>query len=75
MPKKGDVHVVPKGEKWQVEVEGNDRAFSTHDTQAEAIPRGRQMAMRNESELLVHGKDGKIRERNTYGRDPKSSKG
>jgi Uncharacterized protein conserved in bacteria (DUF2188) len=75
MPNKGDVHVVPKGDKWAVEVEGNERASSNHDTQEPAISAARQMAMRNKSELLVHGEDGKIRERNTYGKDPESSKG
>jgi hypothetical protein len=75
MPNKGDVHVVPDGDKWTVKVEGNERASSTHDTQAQASTAGRQIAMRNGSELLVHGEDGQIRERNTYGKDPTSSKG
>ena len=75
MPNKGDVHVVPKDDKWAVEVEGTNLALSTHDTQEPAISAGRQIAMRNKSELLVHGEDGKIRERNTYGSDPEASKG
>ncbi len=76
MPKKGDVHVVSREDnRWAVEVEGNSRASSLHDSQTAAASAGRTLAKRNESELLVHGKDGKIRERNTYGKDPRSSKG
>ena len=74
MPTAGDVHVVPKGNQWAVEVEGNG-AGSTHDTQEDAINAGRTIAQQNRAELLIHGEDGQIRERNTYGNDPSSSKG
>jgi hypothetical protein len=75
MPKKGDVHVVPSAKGWRVELEGTNRARSTHTTQAEAASAGRDIARRNQSELLIHRRDGQIRERNTYGADPRSSKG
>jgi hypothetical protein len=76
MPKKGDVHVVhrPDQRKWAVEVEGG-RARSTHATKAEAERAGREVARKNKSELLIHRRDGKISERNTYGHDPRRSKG
>lgn len=76
MPKKGDVHVIQRDDlRWAVEVEGKGRADSKHGTQGDAIKRGRQVARGNSSELLVHGRDGKIRERNTYGRDPRNIRG
>ena len=75
MPKKGDVHVVPSDAGWRVKIEGSSRARSTHSTQAEATRAGRDVARRNESELLVHGRDGQIRARNTYGKDPRGSQG
>jgi Uncharacterized protein conserved in bacteria (DUF2188) len=74
MPHTGDVHVVPKGDRWAVEVEGNG-ASSTHDTQEDAISAGRRIAQQNRTELLIHGEDGQIRERSTYGADPRSTKG
>ena len=76
MPKKGDVHVV-RDEKagWQVRVEGTARPRSSHKTQADASKVGREIARKNKSELLVHGRDGKIRERSTFGRDPRRTKG
>jgi hypothetical protein len=75
MPKKGDVHVVQGEKGWRVQVEGASGARSTHRRQAAAAKAGRQVARNNQSELLVHGRDGKIRERNTYGTDPRRTKG
>lgn len=74
MPNK-DVHVATQGDKWTVKEEGNKQATSTHRTQSAAITAGRTQARRNQSELLVHGRNGKIRMRSTYGRDPRRSKG
>jgi hypothetical protein len=76
MPKQGDVHVI-RGNSggWQVRIEGTARARSIHKTQAEAAKAGGALARRNKSELLVHGRDGKIRERSTFGHDPRRTKG
>jgi hypothetical protein len=74
MPK-GDVHVVQRGQEWAVESEGAQHASSKHKTQGAAITAGRAQSKRNESELLVHGRDGKIRDRSTYGNDPRRTKG
>jgi hypothetical protein len=72
---KGDVHVVPSKDGWRVEVAADGRARSVHRTQAEAREAAREIARRNRRELFVHGRDGQIRERNTYGKDPRRSKG
>jgi hypothetical protein len=50
--------------------EGSSRASSLHDTKDEAQTAGRESAISEHSELLTHGKDGKIQQRNTYGHDP-----
>lgn len=68
-------HVVPHVDGWAVRGERNDRASSVHDTQAQAIEAARQTAIRQGSEMLVHGRDGQIRERNSYGHDPFPPKG
>ena len=76
MPKQGDVHVMRNNNGgWQVKAEGSTRARSTHKTQTEAANAGRDIARKNKSELLVHGRDGKIRERSTFGHDPRRTKG
>lgn len=63
-------HVVPRGDEWAVRGAGNERDTSRHRTQQEAIRVARGIARNQRSELFVHGKDGKIRERNSYGNDP-----
>jgi Uncharacterized protein conserved in bacteria (DUF2188) len=75
VPHKGDVHVVPSEKGWRVEVEGSSRARSTHSTQAEAARSARDLARRSKSELLIHGRNGQIRARNTYGHDPRKTEG
>jgi uncharacterized protein DUF2188 len=75
VPKQGDVHVMPGDKGWRVEIEGSARPRSTHGTQAEAAKAAREIARKNKSELLIHGRNGKIRERNTYGHDPRRTKG
>ena len=63
-------HVVPHEDGWAVRGAGNSRATSVHDTQAEAIERAREIAQNQASEMLVHGRDGRIRERDSFGGDP-----
>lgn len=70
-----DQHVVPHGDDWAVRGAGNSRVTSVHPTQAEAIERGRGIARNQESELVIHGENGRIREKNSYGNDPFPPKG
>ena len=68
---KKNVHVTPHdGEGWQVIREGADRASSLHETQAAAVARAREIAQREGGELLIHGRDGRIRDRDSFGNDP-----
>lgn len=66
---KKNQHVVTHPSGWAVRGEGNQRVTSVHDTQQEAIEAARQIAINQESEMFIHGRDGQIRERNTYGKD------
>jgi len=63
-------HVVKRSGGWAVVGEGNSRDTSIHPTQQEAIERAREIAVNQQSEVLIHGEDGKIRDRNSYGNDP-----
>lgn len=74
MSKKGQ-HVVPSGGKWSVRSAGAARASATFETQREAINSARDRARREGAELYVHGRDGRIRERSTFGKDPLPPKG
>ncbi|MGX6649049.1 DUF2188 domain-containing protein [Maricaulaceae bacterium MS644] len=68
-------HVVPHNGAWAVKSEGASRAGSVHETQAAAIEAAKSRAQSQGSELLIHGRNGQIRERNTYGKDPYPPKG
>lgn len=73
MGKRLEVHTVPKGKgKWENTVNGEKE--SGHRTQKAAIEKGRTIAKGLEAEHLIHGKDGKIRESNSYGNDPNPPK-
>lgn len=68
-------HVVPRGSDWAVRGEGNSRDTSRHSTQSGAIDAGREIARNQGSELLIHGRDGKIRDRDSHGHDPNPPRG
>jgi len=68
-----DIHVVPVGDRWAVETQGVGR--ETFETQDEAIASGTEQARDQQVELLIHGDDGQIWERNSFGNDPRDIKG
>ena len=74
MPKK-EQHVVPHESGWAVKGSGNRKATSVHPTQREAIDAARTIARNQRSEMFIHGENGRIRERNTYGPDSYPPKG
>ena len=60
---------------WQVKGAGNERATVRTDTQAQATTIAKSIAQNQQSELFIHGANGQIRERNSYGNDPYPPKG
>ncbi|AUZ31604.1 MULTISPECIES: DUF2188 domain-containing protein [Bacillus] len=68
-------HITKHPNGWQVKGEGNKKASSVHKTQKDAIAAGREVARNQGSELIIHGEDGKIRARDSYGNDPFPPKG
>lgn len=65
-----NIHVVPRGDEWAVRREGASRASKVIATQREATEAARETARRENVELIVHGEDGRIRSRDSYGNDP-----
>ncbi len=63
-------YVVTSNGKWGVRGEGNSRLTALYDKQSDAIKAARQIAINQKSELLIQGRDGKFRDRNSYGNDP-----
>ena len=72
---KRNQHIVPHPGGWAVKPEGGDLASSVHPTQQDAIDRGREVARNQGTVLLIHGRDGRIRERDSHGHDPYPPKG
>ena len=70
-----NVHVTPHDGRWAVEHEDSQRVSSLHDTQAEAEAAGRVTARREQVEFYLHGRDGQIRGRDSYGNDPYPPRG
>jgi hypothetical protein len=64
-------HIVPKDTGgWSVKGAGNEKSTKDFKTQQDAIVYGREIAKNQKSELVIHGKDGKIRDKDSYGNDP-----
>ena len=70
-----DQHVTTHPNGWQVKGEGNTKATAVSNTQAESEKIARKIAKNQKSEVVIHGIDGKIRDKKTYGNDPKNIKG
>lgn len=68
-------HVVPHHGEWAVKGEGNQKATSVHSTQQQAVNAAREIARNQQSELVIHRPDGRIRDKDSYGNDPFPPKG
>ena len=55
---------------WQVKGAGNSRATKRTSTQAEARSVARSIAINQKSEVVLHGRNGRIRAKDSYGNDP-----
>ena len=67
--------VVPHEDGWAVRGQGNSRATVVKTTQSEAIDAATQIARNQRSEVIIKGRNNRIRERNSYGNDPHPPKG
>ncbi|MEX2115296.1 MAG: DUF2188 domain-containing protein [Bacteroidota bacterium] len=69
-----NVHVVKSGDRWAVKEEGRKTPLSTHKSQELARQNAVPLAKENKSEVVIHGRDGKIRDKDSYGDDPNPPK-
>lgn len=75
MSKGKNQHVTKHGDNWQVKGAGNERATAVVSTQKEAIDIARGIATNQQSELIVHGRNGQIRAKDSHGHDPRNVRG
>jgi hypothetical protein len=68
------IHLIPKEDRWALKKENSSKIVMTFDTKEEAEREGRRIAKEEELEFVIHNKDGKISDSDSYGSDPRSSK-
>lgn len=62
-------HVVKTLDGWGVRGKGNSRLTSGHRTKSAAENAARQIAKHQNAELVIHGRDGKIQDKDSCGND------
>ena len=71
-----DSHFVsPHGDDWSVQRSNSERPSHVFNTQREAIDRAREISRNQGTELRIQGADGRIRQCDRHGKDPRRTKG
>jgi len=74
-PSNNQHHVTPRPDgKWKVERPGAGKASAVTETKKEAVDIGREISKNQGTELVIHGKDGKIQNSDSHGKDPNPPK-
>lgn len=64
-------HVVPGQEGgWDVRRSNSERSSGHFDTKAEAVERAREISQNQQTELIIHNRDGRISNSDSHGNDP-----
>jgi len=67
-------HVVPYGSDWGIKGEGNSKFTSVFENKQDALRAGREISSNQHSELVIHGRDGRIQDKDSFGHDPNPPK-
>jgi uncharacterized protein YdaT len=68
---KKNIHITHRKDgNWAVIGAGDKRASSLNKTQSGAIEKGKPLAQANKSELVIHNRENKIRDKDSFGNDP-----
>lgn len=69
-------HVVPNSQGgWDIKQSGGKRSSGHFGTKQEAVDRARTISKNQQSELVIHNKDGQIAVKDSHGNDPFPPKG
>lgn len=63
-------HILKHSDGWANKEEGNIKTTVVFNKQEEAIEKGLSIDINHKSELLIHGKNWKMRKRNSYVKYP-----
>ena len=69
MTKHGDVHVFPNPLRPGWKLTQGKRTLMTGHSQAHCIQGGIRIAFRDHVDLVIHGRDGRIRSKDSYGNE------
>ena len=69
-----NIHTVPSGNKWAVKREGTKEPISTHNIKANAMQKAVVQAKKDHVEHVIHGQNGRIQDKDSYGNDPNPPK-
>ncbi len=67
-----NIHTVYNQDRhmWENKAEKSSSPISSHHNKENALDKAESIAEKRGVEHFIHGKDGKIQERNSYGNDP-----
>ncbi len=65
-----NIHTVPYNDKWAVKKEGQQKPLSVHRTKGIAQNKAMSVAKKLKVEHVIHGRDGRIQDKDSYGNDP-----
>jgi hypothetical protein len=71
----GDIITYSEDDEWKSKVAGSSRAAHVGGTKAEQTAVGRRMAVDRKVEHEIRNLDGEIGAKNSYGNDPRKSRG
>lgn len=69
------IHTVPRPGGWGNKSAGASRVAKVYPTKTAAQAAGRQTAINQKAEHIIHNLDGKIGQRNSYGNDSHPPRG
>jgi len=72
MARTHDVHVTPAATRGGWTVNHGGQRLSRHRTQRSAMEAGRRVARRARVDLVTHGRDGRVRSKDSYGNEGSS---
>lgn len=76
MSKLKTTHVVPNPNGgWDVKAGGGKKASNHFNLKSKAISKGREISRNKSGELFIHGRNGRIQNRDSHGNDPQNIKG
>ncbi len=68
-------HVVPREDGWAIRGAGAKRDTGQFGRKQDALDRAREITQNQGTELVIHGRNGQIKSKDSHGHDPYPPKG